>query len=60
VKSVTIKDTQGRLLVKVLHRKGGRYVVTMDRGLGPHVDVSVRGNDGRVVLFKADENAEIK
>jgi hypothetical protein len=50
MKSVTIKDRYGNLLLKVIHRKAGKYDLFRDEALAD-IDVDVRDDRGCKVTF---------
>ena len=50
MKSVTIRDQTGRILIKVIHRKSGAYEVLKAPDLQT-INLEVRDNDNHKVLF---------
>ena len=50
MKSVTVKD-KGKVLIKVIHRKCGRYDVIYDKRLA-HLDIDVRNDNNCKVYVK--------
>lgn len=51
IKSVTIKDDRGALLIKVLHRKSGEYEVLRHASCA-NVSVEIRDDKNRKVLLE--------
>lgn len=49
MKSVTIKDNEGRLLVKIIHRKNGEYELIQICNVA--LDIDVRDEKGCKVIF---------
>jgi len=52
VKSITIKDKKGELILKVIKRKNGRYEMELSSDLKDKIDVTVRDEKGHTVLFR--------
>ena len=54
MKSVTIKDKQtGKVLFKVIHKKGGKYEITMLKNLfNYNTDVDIRDDNNSKVLLQ--------
>ena len=51
IKSVTIRDRRGEILIKILKRKSGEYELIKVAGL-KDVEVEIRDTRGRKVLFQ--------
>ena len=49
MKSVTIKDLTGKILIKIIHRKSGRYDVEK-YGVVTKIVVEIRDENGRKTL----------
>ena len=50
MKSVTIKDSRGNILIKVIHRKNGEYELMKICG-GDKLNIDVRDTQGCKVIF---------
>jgi ribosomal protein L25 (general stress protein Ctc) len=52
MKSVTIKDSKGKILVKVLHRKNGEIDAILHTSIQDRISVDIRDNDNyKIPLF---------
>ena len=51
MKSVTIRNKQGEILVKVIHRKSGGYDLISTPEIARDCDIEVRADDNSKVLF---------
>jgi hypothetical protein len=50
MKSVTIRDSQGIILIKILDRKNGLTEIVMNPDL-EYLNIEIRDNDNRKVIF---------
>ena len=56
MKSVKIADIYGRILVKVLRRKNGRYDIKVAKDIENKIDIDIRDDKNcRVILSKPRE-----
>ena len=55
MKSITIRDRKGMILVKVLHRKSSEYELIKAAGLR-EVTVEVRDNKGHKIMFNEEQD----
>ncbi len=53
MKSVTIKDHKGKVLIKVVHRKDGTYNLIKKEELS-YIKVEAKAVDGSRVYFKTE------
>ena len=54
MKSITIKDTRkGEILIKLIHRKSGKYDLIVRDDIKGQVEITARGDDGCLVWFQA-------
>ena len=51
MKSVTIRDKQGKILVKIIHRKNGQYDLIKTPEIDRDCDIEVRADDNSKVIF---------
>uniref|UniRef100_A0A6M3J2W9 Uncharacterized protein n=1 Tax=viral metagenome TaxID=1070528 RepID=A0A6M3J2W9_9ZZZZ len=51
MKSVTIRDNRGEVVIKVIHRKNGKYEIIVTPDINRDCDIEVRADDGSKVLF---------
>ena len=51
MKSVTIRNKQGEILVKVIHRKSGGYDLISTPEIARDCEIEVRADDGSKVIF---------
>ena len=54
IKSITIKDKKGYLLLKVISRKNGKYEIIVDANLHD-LEIDVRNERMEKVMFKGDK-----
>jgi len=53
MRSVTVKDKNGNIILKVLHRKNGEYDMTIDPSFKKTgVTIDIRSNSGGKVLME--------
>jgi len=51
MKSVTIRNKQGKILVKIIHRKSGVYDLIKTPEIDRDCDIEVRADDNSKVIF---------
>lgn len=52
MKSVTVKDRYGKIIIKVIHRKNGRYeIITAKTVHDSGATIEVRDDEGHKVMF---------
>ena len=51
MKSVTIRDKRGEILVKVIHRKNGKYDLIKTPEIDRDCDIEVGADDNSKVIF---------
>jgi len=54
LKSVTIKDKNGTIIIKVIHRKNGKYELIRNADVPCNVVIEVRNDKGRKVMFRKE------
>jgi hypothetical protein len=52
MKSVTIKDMKGAIILKLLERKSGKFELILHRDIQGKVDITVRDDQGCMVWFQ--------
>lgn len=51
MKSVTIRDIEGRVLVHIVHRTSGIFEVKVEKELSKTIDIEVRDDENRKVCL---------
>ena len=56
MKSVTLRTKQGKILVKIIHRKSGEYELIKDLTL-QSIEIEVRDDKNRKIMFNKTRNS---